>query len=152
MAIGCIQAQRCHTDRCPTGVATQNPWLTARPRPGAQVGRGSPTTCVALRGELLALARTCGVAPPGARRPRPAGGRLRALTPRAAARGVRLRAEWPLLSNGRRIEAQELIGRPATRPAPGPGAGEHAGFPGAGDPSRSHMDARSRGETASEAG
>lgn len=24
-AIGCIQAQSCHTDRCPTGVATQNP-------------------------------------------------------------------------------------------------------------------------------
>ena len=27
MAIGCIQAQRCHTGKCPTGVATQNPWL-----------------------------------------------------------------------------------------------------------------------------
>src|SRR5690625_6707423 len=25
MAIGCIQAQRCHTDRCPTGVTTQDP-------------------------------------------------------------------------------------------------------------------------------
>ena len=25
-ALGCIQAQACHTDRCPTGVATQNPW------------------------------------------------------------------------------------------------------------------------------
>ena len=28
LAIGCIQAQKCHTDTCPTGVATQNPWLT----------------------------------------------------------------------------------------------------------------------------
>ena len=27
MAIGCIQAQRCHTNHCPTGVATQHPWL-----------------------------------------------------------------------------------------------------------------------------
>ncbi|MBT8488541.1 MAG: FMN-binding glutamate synthase family protein, partial [Gemmatimonadetes bacterium] len=27
MAVGCIQAQRCHTGHCPTGVATQNPWL-----------------------------------------------------------------------------------------------------------------------------
>jgi glutamate synthase domain-containing protein 2 len=27
MAIGCIQAQRCHTNVCPTGVATQNKWL-----------------------------------------------------------------------------------------------------------------------------
>ena len=25
LAIGCIQAQKCHTDTCPTGVATQNP-------------------------------------------------------------------------------------------------------------------------------
>ena len=27
LAIGCIQAQRCHTGHCPTGVATQNRWL-----------------------------------------------------------------------------------------------------------------------------
>ncbi|MGE0036404.1 MAG: FMN-binding glutamate synthase family protein [Xanthobacteraceae bacterium] len=25
-ALGCIQAQTCHTDRCPTGVSTQDPW------------------------------------------------------------------------------------------------------------------------------
>ncbi len=25
-ALGCVQAQSCHTDRCPTGVATQDPW------------------------------------------------------------------------------------------------------------------------------
>jgi hypothetical protein len=24
-AVGCIQSQSCHTDRCPTGVATQDP-------------------------------------------------------------------------------------------------------------------------------
>ena len=28
MSIGCIQSQKCHTDHCPTGVATQNAWLT----------------------------------------------------------------------------------------------------------------------------
>jgi glutamate synthase domain-containing protein 2 len=27
MAVGCIQAQKCHTNRCPTGVATQDPKL-----------------------------------------------------------------------------------------------------------------------------
>lgn len=27
LAIGCIQAQRCHTDHCPAGIATQNSWL-----------------------------------------------------------------------------------------------------------------------------
>jgi glutamate synthase domain-containing protein 2 len=25
-ALGCIQAQACHTDRCPSGVSTQDPW------------------------------------------------------------------------------------------------------------------------------
>ena len=29
MALGCIQALRCNTNRCPTGVATQNPFLVA---------------------------------------------------------------------------------------------------------------------------
>jgi len=29
MASGCIQAQRCHTNKCPTGVTTQNPRLYA---------------------------------------------------------------------------------------------------------------------------
>src|SRR3954454_17914342 len=28
LSVGCIQAQRCHTDTCPTGVTTQNRWLT----------------------------------------------------------------------------------------------------------------------------
>jgi len=27
MSIGCIQAQICHTNRCPSGVATQSKWL-----------------------------------------------------------------------------------------------------------------------------
>ncbi len=27
MSIGCIQAQLCHTNRCPSGVATQSKWL-----------------------------------------------------------------------------------------------------------------------------
>jgi glutamate synthase domain-containing protein 2 len=29
MSIGCIQAQVCHTNRCPAGVATQSKWLQA---------------------------------------------------------------------------------------------------------------------------
>ena len=27
MALGCIQAQHCHTGQCPAGIATQNRWL-----------------------------------------------------------------------------------------------------------------------------
>ncbi|AKJ26933.1 FMN-binding glutamate synthase family protein [Caldimonas brevitalea] len=26
LALGCVQAARCHTNRCPTGIATQDPW------------------------------------------------------------------------------------------------------------------------------
>ena len=37
-AIGCIQAQRCHTGRCPTGVATQSAVAAAWARPGPQGG------------------------------------------------------------------------------------------------------------------
>lgn len=38
IAVGCLQTQKCHTGHCPTGVATQNPWLT-RARAG---GQGTP--------------------------------------------------------------------------------------------------------------
>ena len=38
MAIGCIQAQRCHTNHCPTGVATQHPWLVRGVDPTQQGG------------------------------------------------------------------------------------------------------------------
>ena len=40
LAIGCIQAQKCHTDTCPTGVATQNAWLAHGLDPATQVGPG----------------------------------------------------------------------------------------------------------------
>ncbi|MEO8903733.1 MAG: glutamate synthase-related protein [Polyangiaceae bacterium] len=30
-ALGCIQAQKCNTNECPAGVATQYPWLVAGP-------------------------------------------------------------------------------------------------------------------------
>ena len=40
LAIGCIQAQKCHTDTCPTGVATQNAWLARGLVPRAQVRAG----------------------------------------------------------------------------------------------------------------
>ena len=33
LAIGCIQAQKCHTGHCPTGVATQKHMADARARP-----------------------------------------------------------------------------------------------------------------------
>src|SRR5690606_18087130 len=62
-SIGCIQAQRCHDDRCPTGVATQNPWLTR----GIDVPLKSERAANYLRAwrrEMLKLAEACGVAHP----------------------------------------------------------------------------------------
>jgi glutamate synthase domain-containing protein 2 len=63
MAIGCIQAQRCHTGKCPTGVATQNPWLVHGLDPELKAARLANYVLV-LRKELLALSRACGVSHP----------------------------------------------------------------------------------------
>jgi glutamate synthase domain-containing protein 2 len=59
MAVGCIQAQRCHTGRCPTGVATQSAWLQRGLDPELKSVRVA-NYLIVLRRELLALARTCG--------------------------------------------------------------------------------------------
>ena len=40
-AVGCIQAQRCHTNTCPTGVTTQDPAARPRPRRRRQDRRAS---------------------------------------------------------------------------------------------------------------
>ena len=60
MAAGCIQAQRCHTGHCPTGVATNSKWLERGLDPtdkGLRVGRFIQT----MRFELGRMARACGV-------------------------------------------------------------------------------------------
>jgi glutamate synthase domain-containing protein 2 len=59
LAIGCIQAQRCHTGRCPTGVATQNRWLSGGLDPESKAARVAAYLAT-LRGELERLAHTCG--------------------------------------------------------------------------------------------
>jgi glutamate synthase domain-containing protein 2 len=63
LAIGCIQAQRCHAGRCPTGVATQSRWLMHGLDPELKSSRAA-NYLVALRAEILALARSCGVPHP----------------------------------------------------------------------------------------
>ena len=63
MAIGCIQAQICHTGECPVGVATQSKWLTRALHPPQKSERlGNYLT--SLRGEILSLSRACGVVHP----------------------------------------------------------------------------------------
>jgi glutamate synthase domain-containing protein 2 len=63
MAIGCIQAQKCHTNHCPTGVATQNAWLSRGLDPADKAVRLA-NYIVVLRKELEALSHACGVAHP----------------------------------------------------------------------------------------
>lgn len=63
MAIGCIQAQRCHTGRCPTGVATQSDWRQRGLDPALKSVRCANYVAT-LRMELRRLARTCGVEHP----------------------------------------------------------------------------------------
>ena len=63
MAIGCIQAQHCHTDFCPAGIATQNPWLQA----GVNVSDKSQRFAryvQSFRKELMSLAHAAGYAHP----------------------------------------------------------------------------------------
>ncbi|TRO65361.1 FMN-binding glutamate synthase family protein [Christiangramia sabulilitoris] len=59
LSIGCIQAQSCHTNTCPSGVATQNKWLQA----GIDVKDKAMRTnfyFVKFRKELLQISHACG--------------------------------------------------------------------------------------------
>ena len=59
LAIGCIQAQECHTGNCPTGVATQRPWLVRGLDPTLKSARLA-NYLMTFRKELLLLANACG--------------------------------------------------------------------------------------------
>ncbi len=63
ISLGCIQAQRCHTGRCPTGVATQNRWLMRGLDPELKAARLA-NYLVTMRKNLLQLCHACGVAHP----------------------------------------------------------------------------------------
>ncbi|NYG54406.1 FMN-binding glutamate synthase family protein [Nocardioides perillae] len=63
LAVGCIQAQKCHTGACPTGVATQNPWLEHGLDPALKADRLANYVRT-LRRDLLKVAETCGVEHP----------------------------------------------------------------------------------------
>ena len=63
LAVGCIQAQSCHTDRCPTGVATQDRWLSRGLDPELKSVRAM-NYIQTLRRDLLKVAEACGVLHP----------------------------------------------------------------------------------------
>jgi glutamate synthase (ferredoxin) len=69
LAAGCVQAQKCHTGECPTGVATQNAWLARGLDPelkGVRVANYVKT----LRRDLLKVAEASGVEHPALIGPR----------------------------------------------------------------------------------
>jgi glutamate synthase domain-containing protein 2 len=59
LAIGCIQAQKCHTNHCPTGVATQDKWLIRGLDPTDKSARLA-NYLITLRKEILRLCHACG--------------------------------------------------------------------------------------------
>ena len=63
LAIGCVQAQRCHTGHCPTGVATQSRWLTRGLDPTDKAVRLA-NYVAGLRAELVRLSHAMGAEHP----------------------------------------------------------------------------------------
>jgi len=109
LAVGCIQAQRCHTDHCPTGVATQNRWLMRGLDPTSKAARLANYVAT-LRKELLYLSRACG-------EPHPAlvgSGRLEILDDRFGARTAReifgYQPGWGMPAADRRRQTEKLMG------------------------------------------
>lgn len=108
LAAGCIQAMRCHTGRCPTGVASQNRWLMHGLDPELKSVRVANYLTV-LRAELMALARTCGVAHPALVTP----DHIEIVSERYGTAGVAevfgYQPDWPVLSAERHREIQALL-------------------------------------------
>jgi glutamate synthase domain-containing protein 2 len=59
ISIGCIQAQECHTGKCPTGIATQNKWLSGGIDPTLKSVRFAKYINT-LRKETLEMTHACG--------------------------------------------------------------------------------------------
>jgi glutamate synthase (ferredoxin) len=62
-SIGCIQALRCHTNTCPTGVTTQNQWLQSGLDP-ADKGVRVRNYSLALERDLQMIVHACGLTHP----------------------------------------------------------------------------------------
>jgi len=154
LSIGCIQAQRCHTDRCPTGVATHNRWLMRGLVPDLKSTRAA-NYVVALRAEMMSLARSCGHRHPALMRPDD----IEIVSERYGTATVRevfgYEPGWPSLPDDRRAEVEALVGLPSPRrsagPEPGPIAGDETGRTASDWPEDDGTDAVA-GETATGAG
>jgi hypothetical protein len=122
LAVGCIQAQQCHTGRCPTGVATQDRWLMRGLDPDLKSARAA-NYVRALRAEILSLSRALGVPHPSLVHP----DQLEILSERYRSATVTdvfgLDPEWRRPSPQRRREIESIIGTGDHKPTPGPEGG-----------------------------
>ena len=132
LAVGCIQAQRCHTGRCPTGVATQSRWLAGGLDPALKSVRLA-TYVRALRGELLALARACGTVHPALVEP----DRLEIVSERFRSTPLQevfgYEPGWATPSPARRAEIELMMTGRAQWRSPGPELGPVPGDGTGGD-------------------
>ena len=116
MAVGCIQAQRCHTGHCPTGVATQTPRLTRGLVPDDKAPRVG-NYVRALRGEVLALSRALGCVHPALVEP----DQLRLLTDSFSGQPVEevfgYAHKWRQLSPERRAQVEALARAAGAQPS-----------------------------------
>jgi glutamate synthase domain-containing protein 2 len=123
MSIGCIQAQRCHTGHCPTGVATQNRWLMHGLDPTLKSARFA-NYVVTLRKEILQLSRACGVCHPAL----VGGNHIEILDGQFGSRSVYdlfgYDEGWALPSQSDRLEIERIMGMQETAKAAA--AGGHA--------------------------
>jgi len=128
LSIGCIQAQRCHTGGCPTGVATQSKWLMRGLDPDLKSARCA-NYVRALRGELLSLARTVGVRHPAL----VTAEHIEIVSERYSTVGLAdVFGYQRTVSAERRAEIEALVGPPKDHVAPpgpqtGPIAGDESG-------------------------
>jgi glutamate synthase (ferredoxin) len=120
MSIGCIQAQKCHTDHCPVGVATQNPRYTR----GLDVSLKSVRAANyirSMRRDLLKVSEAVGVVHPGLIAPRD----VDILDGTRSAVGLAdtygYDHSWPRLAPRLVKEIEEImVAQDATRPAEAP--------------------------------
>ncbi|HEV2061351.1 MAG TPA: glutamate synthase-related protein, partial [Solirubrobacteraceae bacterium] len=127
LSIGCIQALRCHTGTCPTGVATQSKWLMRGLDPAVKSARAA-NYVRALRGELLALARSCGVRHPALMTPDHVEIVGERFTTHRLEDIFGYDPSWRRLSPERVEEIESLLGPPShVVPQPGPEGGPIVG-------------------------
>ena len=109
LAAGCIQAMRCHTGRCPTGVATQSRWLMRGLDPEVKFHRVA---------NYLVILRARAPGPRTLLRRRPSGpgdpDHIEIVGERYSATRVAdvfgYSSDWPVLSGARHAEIEALAG------------------------------------------